>query len=113
MSFCGATAQVAAAICFMGAPAHLAAAFCFLGTTAHVAAAFCFVGATACVAAAFSGTALVVAGGGDATAWPLVGLGLLSKYTTDGEECACGLVVSSSLAIARMVAGRVSSQSYA
>ena len=105
MSFCGAAAQVAAAICFMGAPAHLAAAFCFLGATAHVAAAFCFVGTTACVAAAFFGTALVVAGGGDATAWPLVGLGLLSKYTTDGEVCACGLVVSSSLAIARMAAG--------
>ena len=113
MSFCGATAQVAAAICFMGAPAHLAAAFCFLGATAHVAAAFCFVGATACVAAAFSGTALNVVDVGNMTAWPLVGLGLLSKYTTDGEACACGLVVSSSLAIARMAAGRASSQSCA
>ena len=113
MSFCGATAQVAAAICFMGALAYLASAFCFLGATAHVAAAFCFGGATACVAAAFSGTALVVAGGGDATAWPLVGLGLLSKYTTDGEVCACDLVVSSSLAITRMAAGKASSQSCA
>ena len=113
MSFCGAMAQVAAALCFVGVPAHLAVAFCFLGATAHVAAAFCFVGATACVAAAFSGTALVVAGCDDATAWPLVGLGLLSKYTTDGEACACGLVVSSSVTLVRMAAGRALSQSYA
>ena len=113
MCFCGATAQVAAAICFVGAPAHLAVAFCFLGETAHVAAAFCFVGATVRVAAAFSRTALVVAGGDDATGWPLVGLVLLSKYNTYGEACACGLVVSSSLAIVRMAAGRALSQSCA
>ena len=66
----------------MGATTHLDTVFCFLGVTALVVAALCFVYVMTHVTAAFTGTVQVVSGVGNSTFWPVVGLGLLVKYTT-------------------------------
>ena len=77
----GATTRVAVAFWFLGTMECVTVALCLLSVMTRVVAAFCFLGVEVCVAMAFVGTARVVAGGGNFTAWPLVGLGLLTQRT--------------------------------